>query len=500
MSDSDESTPAPRKPQPKPRPRRMGKARSDSVGSPTGAAAATTTTVSSPTSPPQARRRIEDDFFSKAKNYRDVFKVQETTFLTESKPEMAEEPALEPDPLVDDDEEIPVFDFEDEAKTEKTSLPTAVEAEPKRKREVSLTPPPELPTRQYIRTPLIPMRAQPAATQVIDLEDDNGSTEELDPELASIAAKLTSTSSQLTSPPLSQQNFPLQSSAPSSQDHRVNSQNTPPIPTESSFTSSSGSGGLGGSMSCLRPDGSSISSPTSSMTSPPLQSELSSSTQAPVTNIIFKTKGPPVSPGAPLEELAAMMAFEQDLKVQVRADWPFRQIMDFYCTQKRVPLSQLVFTFRRSRLMQSSTPQILMFPTFAVIEVYELSAYKYYKEQDLKKLEELDRKAHEELALLQDSPSASTGAGAEGAAASQDEHEVVEYLLIKLRGQDTADEKIRVKKSTTVQAIMTHYKSIKQIPSSTPIKLLFDDEVLDPSTAIGDADIEDEDMLFVRIG
>ncbi len=56
------------------------------------------------------------------------------------------------------------------------------------------------------------------------------------------------------------------------------------------------------------------------------------------------------------------------------------------------------------------------------------------------------------------------------------------------------------KKSTTIQAIVSHYKNLKEIGADIPVRLEFDDEAMDPNTTVGSTDIEDDDMLLVRIG
>lgn len=202
-------------------------------------------------------------------------------------------------------------------------------------------------------------------------------------------------------------------------------------------------------------------------------------------------------------------------------------MMEWYCELKRIGISTVVFTFRGARLMPSATPISLEFPPKAVVDVYEQNAYKYVKQQETlersRRLATLERYA-EDVALIEamqhrepskvveqqrsteggaeDTTSkAETEAEVQADAEPHDDSEAsVEYLHIKLRGKDTADEKIRVKTSTTIFAILTHYKRIKKISADTPVKLEFDDEAIDPSKTIGETDVEDDDMLVVRVG
>ncbi|KAG0351618.1 hypothetical protein BGZ54_003166, partial [Gamsiella multidivaricata] len=364
MSDSDDHAPAPRKkPQPKPRSRRApGKNRSDPMGSPIS--------PGSTSSPPQARRRIEDDFFSKAKSYREIFKVQETTMLTETaaiKP--IDVPELEEMSATDI---IPILDFEDEAKElkEESEKEEVRETEPKRKREVSLTPPPELPTRHYrpINPAMIPIRPPPVgAVEIIDDDDDDEvPNTELDPELAMIAANL---SSHPSSSPMS----PSQSASGSSQSQSISQS------LSSQPSSLSQSSGLASSQPTQIPTYATAT--TNTTTEQHMSYEVSTTiSQEPAVpapsktiDILLRLVRHPQHV-VPPELTQIMAAAEKGMKVTVKAN--------------------LVFTFRGSRLIPSSTPLSLDFPARSVIDIYEINTYKYIKQQETlarsKKLAELD--------------------------------------------------------------------------------------------------------------
>ncbi|KAK3815904.1 MAG: ubiquitin-2 like Rad60 SUMO-like-domain-containing protein, partial [Linnemannia elongata] len=184
-------------------------------------------------------------------------------------------------------------------------------------------------------------------------------------------------------------------------------------------------------------------------------------------------------------------------------------MMTFYCNQKGVNYASTVFTYLGIRLMPSSTPAALDFPARVIIDAYSQEAFKYIKEQEnlerSRKLAEMERQAAEAAAAaayeLQRQQGGNGGEGVEGG----DQHNDAEgdaseeRIFIKLRGKDTADHKIQVKKTTTVHAIILHYKAIKGIPASTMVRLEFDDEALDPTTVIGNTEVEDDDMLVVRV-
>ncbi|KAF9184763.1 hypothetical protein BGZ51_009312 [Haplosporangium sp. Z 767] len=487
MSDSDDSAPKPKRPQPKPRPRRMGsKARSDSMGSPINSPAPLQN-ISSTTSPPQARQRIEDDFFSKAKNFRDIYKVKETA-LVETEPEAEVLEILEPIELAGD---MPIFDFEDEAKNKQPEAVVIPDKEQKRKREISLTPPPELPSRRSYLHPYLPKTLIPPqpSLPIIDLEDDleeelDQEVEELDPELRSIAAKITSSSQQeaLGSPAGSgSQSTESSSSASLSQTSLQGSLANSivvPIPANTNGT----------------PNNASTSPGTGDRSSDPSRT----------VQIMLRLIRHPLRV-VPPEYEALMKHMETPVIATVKAEKSFKELMQWYCELKRMEFKDTTFTFRGARLMPSTTPHHMDFPPIAVVDVYEAIAYKYIKEQEnlerARKLAEVERQAEEqaeEQAQLeqqqepqQDEQNNEAGAEEEGE---------VEYLFIKLRGKDTLDEKIRVKKTTTVRAILGHYVKAKKINPETPVKLEFDDETLDANMTIGDTEIEDDDMLFVRVG
>ncbi|KAJ2417804.1 hypothetical protein GGF41_005296, partial [Coemansia sp. RSA 2531] len=59
-------------------------------------------------------------------------------------------------------------------------------------------------------------------------------------------------------------------------------------------------------------------------------------------------------------------------------------------------------------------------------------------------------------------------------------------------GKDTL---LLVTTATTVQAIIDNYVNMAGLSAKTAVTLEFDDERLDPSSTIGDTEVEDDDML-----
>ncbi|KAF9578875.1 hypothetical protein BGW38_005115, partial [Lunasporangiospora selenospora] len=580
MSDSDDNVPVPsKKPQPKPRSRRLASRinSSDSASSLLASGVASPTAgitnksisnhnsgdalhndSSSPASPPpRSRRKVEDDFFSKARNYRDFVKLQETALIKEAEPELelerkkeaAIELILTPNATVEID--LPVFDYEDEAKSNDTPVETLDKGpELKRKREISLTPPPELPVLQPLPLPSNTINVTSSvsiadnSSDLIMLDDEVDTPEELDPELLSIAAKV-SQQHHLQQQQQSQQSTSgglsfSPSISPSSSQFASPQPGSLPVPESDSIPSHSGSGAADNKLAEVIGTIKSVigsilgqGSPTTT-TAPGPETDGAAATHAsqevdPATiqkiQILIRMIRHPLRVVI-AEDEPLYREVERPVKVTVRTDKPFKPMMQWYCEQKHLPFdqSQFVFTYRGSRLMPSSTPQSLEFPPTSVVDVYEASAYKYIKNKETlernQRIEQLEKQAAEEATAaaeaeakqkreqekaIQKENRKEVGDEEEEEDGPEEEEEEEDtdgrgYLFIKLRGDRTADEKLRVKKTTRIQAILSHYRRVKGIPAESTTKLEFDDEALDPELTIGDTEIEDDDMLLVRVG
>lgn len=127
-------------------------------------------------------------------------------------------------------------------------------------------------------------------------------------------------------------------------------------------------------------------------------------------------------------------------------------MMEFYCQMKRTEISKLVFTFKGSRVLPRSTPNNVDCPRFTVIDVYTLDGYKYMKELEAAQLEkqaEDTRLAHEAKMKAEEAEAAAAEKArkrAERGDEEEEEDEQAEYVMFKIRGKDTADQKIRAKK------------------------------------------------------
>ncbi|KAF9117777.1 hypothetical protein BGW39_001803 [Mortierella sp. 14UC] len=463
MSDSDDSKPVQKKPQPRPRSKRskvLPSSSSTPLTSPNSGLSSPRTDGGGTTRlADNYSERVEDDFFNRSSvSFHQIHRMQETRLHEEMSKQDEELEIL--DLKAPNYHVLTILDLEEFDMLKEESKGAVQrkgqEQETKRKRELSLTPPPELPTRRlptHAPAPSKPANTMATAIDLDDDDDDYEKTNELDPDLASIAAKLNTIASRQS----------MEAASPLS-------------PT------------------------SSLSQPLANR-SP--QQPSSPSNYHTILLVIRMNRHPLLV--IPPEYEEAMKLHERPVQVTVRSNNMFREMMTFYCKQKSINYASTIFTYNGVRLMPSSTPTALDFPTRAIIEAYDQEAYKYIKEQEnlerTQRLAEMERQAAETAA-------ASQGDGAHGVGDSRqqdgdndaEDDGSAEYIFIKLRGKDTSDEKIRVKKTTTVNAIISHYKSIKRIPASTTVKLEFDDEALDSTTVIGDTEVEDDDMLVVRVG
>ncbi|KAF9970031.1 hypothetical protein BGZ73_007392 [Actinomortierella ambigua] len=472
MSDSDEAPP-PTKKRVQPRPRRIARTSSGSNASQSDVGDKSRRLSGNSLKSPLSSQtsRDEDDFFMKSKNFHELKNQARADIPTEKDLEAA---APSPKQLETEDlDVIPIFDFEDEAKRDK-ELEVAKEREAsvitKRKRELSLTPPPELPKRVF---DTIPTRSrgdsmfqpimlgdenqganQRTTIDILDLEEKDQDTG-LDPELASVAAKVTSASA---------------GSGATDRVHQIHS----PVKQQ------------------LLQD-------------PPKEVNVL------LRHLRYQWESAHIQP----HELTRLTT---DVKIAMNDNDPFKSMMQFYAMHKMMRPSDLIFTYRNMRLLPSATPRSLSMPSVVVLDIYTEAGYKFMRQQaDEERARWLLERSQQEdeaspskngarnVSIASDDDN-SVPNDAHPATVQQDEDgedqensEDSEFLFIKIRGKDTTDERMRVKKSTTVAAISNAYKKLKKIAANTIVRLEFDDETLPPQSTMADTDVEDDDMLTATL-
>ncbi|RYP60574.1 hypothetical protein DL769_008062 [Monosporascus sp. CRB-8-3] len=90
------------------------------------------------------------------------------------------------------------------------------------------------------------------------------------------------------------------------------------------------------------------------------------------------------------------------------------------------------------------------------------------------------------------------GVAGEGKVSEEPEQEETKIRLsLKARDMDPAN--VQVRPSTTISMLSIVFKRLKRLPADKVVELRWDGEVLDPSTTVEDAEIEDMDSIEVYV-
>lgn len=76
----------------------------------------------------------------------------------------------------------------------------------------------------------------------------------------------------------------------------------------------------------------------------------------------------------------------------------------------------------------------------------------------------------------------------------------IDTIKLALMGQDNKKLYVNVRTSTPFSKLADYYKSHKQLPKKTKLKLIFDHDELDSKRTVGEEEMEEEDMIEVVIG
>ncbi|CAG8734940.1 13568_t:CDS:2, partial [Dentiscutata heterogama] len=177
--------------------------------------------------------------------------------------------------------------------------------------------------------------------------------------------------------------------------------------------------------------------------------------------------------------------FDKPIKFIMKAQDNFELMIKNICEKRNIGKQDIVLTYKKVKVFPRSTPESLGMSGQAHMEVFTKDTYNYYKERnDLlkhKMLEEIER----ESKLLSDNSNESDFDNAEKTFQTD-----IDYLHLKLLSKDESIEKLKIKKTLTVQAVIDHYKKIKNIPDGVQMKLMFEDAVLSVTDMLGDTDLE----------
>ncbi|KAG9293889.1 hypothetical protein G9A89_019227 [Geosiphon pyriformis] len=169
----------------------------------------------------------------------------------------------------------------------------------------------------------------------------------------------------------------------------------------------------------------------------------------------------------------------------------FEQMFSYFCQKKSIGKNELVVTFNNIKVFPRGTPMSLNITGEVVMEACTKQTHEYIRQQkeiqQQQKLKQLEQMLVKEELMVE---------GALPLASVNDNGE--EFLHFKLQSKDGSIEKLRVKKTTTVQAIINRYREIKHISETALVRLIFEGESLDPSDILENTELEDGDMLSVK--
>ncbi|RKP26315.1 hypothetical protein SYNPS1DRAFT_27988 [Syncephalis pseudoplumigaleata] len=187
------------------------------------------------------------------------------------------------------------------------------------------------------------------------------------------------------------------------------------------------------------------------------------------------------------ENALQLAELERPLLFSMRNTAPFEMLLDAYCQCKGLAKNNVVLAYKSVRLYPHGTPHSLGITSNVEIEAFTADAFQYISvERELsrkRKLAELVTSGPADEALLLNSQS------------SEASSESTTWIHLKIRDKAGHDEKLRVRPTTLVGAIISEYKRIRQLPEGASIRLELEGEQLDPQDKVADTDVEDDDML-----
>nr|CAG8473327.1 12335_t:CDS:10 [Entrophospora candida] len=145
----------------------------------------------------------------------------------------------------------------------------------------------------------------------------------------------------------------------------------------------------------------------------------------------------------------------------------FQIIMDVVSSSKQIPKQNLILTYNNFRVFQLGTPASLGITDEATFDVMDLV--------------DVDGSSCNSIGI----GNVILSSGSNIASSSYD------YLHLKLLEASNTITKLRVKKTLTIQAVMSQFKRMKNLLDNMQFRLKFEDEFLSPTDQVGDTDLED---------
>ncbi|CAG8631776.1 7924_t:CDS:2 [Ambispora gerdemannii] len=181
--------------------------------------------------------------------------------------------------------------------------------------------------------------------------------------------------------------------------------------------------------------------------------------------------------------------FEKPMKFILMANDTFEQMINYFCQKKSIAKDDLVITYKNIKVFPRGTPISLGITKDAIMDAFTKDTHSFFRQQ--KELEqERKMKALEQKFIEEER--------------KENEIEFVgsssqSYLHLKLQSKDELIEKLKAKKTSTIQAIINRYRTLRNLPESAIVILMSQGENLDPNMFVGDTELEDGDMITVKI-
>ncbi|PVU91750.1 hypothetical protein BB561_004237 [Smittium simulii] len=177
-------------------------------------------------------------------------------------------------------------------------------------------------------------------------------------------------------------------------------------------------------------------------------------------------------------------------------DEPFRAILQKLQNKKSLgfDVSDFILVADGAKVYSSVTPKTISSSNTLSIDLYPKHVYERYA---------ILRKEDFEKSLLGSSLNAfenhNDGANIYSELSPNNENDDTSFaqdtIKIKIRNKSGVDKHLEIAKTVKVSAIINLYKEMLQLSSNINVSLSFDDERIDVNVAIGDTEIENEDML-----
>ncbi|KAI7868245.1 hypothetical protein BDF14DRAFT_1881036 [Spinellus fusiger] len=201
-----------------------------------------------------------------------------------------------------------------------------------------------------------------------------------------------------------------------------------------------------------------------------------------------------------LQAQTALTILEKPVGFVVLENDPFDKLLTHFCKHKCLLMKDVILTHKNVHVFLRATPASLEMSLDQVntmgkcwwgwVHWLTLEYEKKVKQEEETKAEmfrKMNRTAGEEL--LEEYQQADSSA----------ETDTAQRLCLTLRDKDNVDTHLRVKKTTTIKAILQQYIRIHRLDSGmeSRLRLSFEEETLSPDLTVQETELEDEDMISV---